>query len=65
MRLRGLPGRVGRMTRPAYLQVSVAEDGRFELPRLASNTLSNNADQRSPGSATVRELRKHDLGEHR
>jgi hypothetical protein len=29
------------------------------------NTLSNNAGQRSPASATVHELRKHDLGEHR
>jgi len=27
---------------------------------VAPNTLSNNAGQRSPASATVRELRKHD-----
>jgi hypothetical protein len=29
------------------------------------NTLSNNADRRSPAVATVRELRKHDPGDHR
>jgi hypothetical protein len=32
---------------------------------VAPNTLSNNAGPRSPASATVRELRKHDQGEHR
>jgi hypothetical protein len=30
-----------------------------------TNTLSNNAGQRSPASATVRELPEHHLGEHR
>jgi len=40
--------------------VSVAEDARFELARVAPNTLSNSADLRSPVSATVAELRKHD-----
>jgi hypothetical protein len=30
-----------------------------------TNTLSNNADRRSPGSATVRGLREHDPGDHR
>ena len=45
--------------------VSVAEDRRFELLRLAPNALSDNAGQRSPASATVRELRKHDPRDHR
>jgi len=30
-----------------------------------TNTLSNNAGQRSPAPATVRELRKHDPSDHR
>jgi hypothetical protein len=51
---------------PMFLQVSVAEDKRFELLRgLHPNTLSNNADQRSPASATVRDLPEHDRGGHR
>jgi hypothetical protein len=32
---------------------------------LAPNTLSNNVGRRSPAAATVRELRKHDPGDHR
>jgi hypothetical protein len=31
---------------------------------VAPNTLSNNAGQRSPASATVRELHNHDPSEH-
>ena len=49
----------------ASSQVTVAEDRRFELLRGCPNTLSNNAGQRSPASAAVRDLPKHDLGEHR
>jgi hypothetical protein len=50
---------------PMFLQVRVAEDRRFELLRgVAPNTLSNNAGQRSPASATVRELHKHHPSEH-
>jgi hypothetical protein len=47
------------------LQVSVAEDRRFELLRGLPNALSNKADSRSPEAATVRELREHDPGDHR
>jgi hypothetical protein len=50
---------------PMFLQVRVAEDRRFELLRVAPNTFSNNAGRRSPASATVRELRKHDPGDRR
>jgi len=32
---------------------------------VAPNTLSNNAHQRSPASATVRELREHDPADRR
>jgi len=39
-----------------FLQVSAAEDRRFELLRGCPNTLSNNADQRSPVFTTVRDL---------
>ncbi len=45
-----------------FPQLSVAEDARFELARVAPNTLSNNAGQRSPASVTVRDLPKHDRG---
>ncbi len=41
-----------------FLPVNVAEDTRFELTRGCPNTLSNNADQHSPVSATVRHVRK-------
>ena len=43
----------------------VAEVARFDLARGCPNTLSNNAGPRSPVSATARELRKHDPGDHR
>ena len=39
-----------------YWQVEIQGD---------SNTLSNNADQRSPAAAAVRGLRKHDPGDPR
>src|SRR5215831_16258038 len=45
-----------------FLQVSVAEDARFELARGGPNTLSNNAYQRSPRSAIVRDLPERDWG---
>jgi hypothetical protein len=54
-RERELPA--GQLPRPVFLQVNVAEDARFELARGCPNTLSNNADQRSPGFGTVRDLR--------
>jgi len=41
---------------PMFVQVSVAEDRRFELLRGCPNTLSNNADRRSPGFTTVRDV---------
>jgi hypothetical protein len=34
----------------------VEEDRRFELLRVAPNTLSNNVAQRSPGFTTVRDV---------
>jgi hypothetical protein len=46
-----------------FMQVSVAEDRRFELARGCPNTLSNNAGQRSPQAATVRDLPEHDRGD--
>ena len=42
----------------------LAEERRFELLRGCPQHASNNAGQRSPASATVRELRKHDPGDH-
>jgi len=48
-----------------FLQISVAEDRRFELLRGCPNTLSNIIVRRSPPSATARDLPEHDLGEHR
>jgi hypothetical protein len=34
----------------------MAEDRRFELLKVAPNTLSNNVGQRSPASVTIRDL---------
>jgi hypothetical protein len=53
------------MTGLMYCLVRVAEDRRFELLRVTPNTLSNTVAWRSPASAAVRQLREHDLSEHR
>jgi hypothetical protein len=55
-----------RRHRSGTIRLSPADELANNRLEVAShNTLSNNAGQRSPASATVRELRKRDLGEHR
>ena len=44
---------------------ALATSAGSDLRGRSANTLSNNADQRSPASATVREPREHDPRNHR
>jgi len=50
---------------PRFLVNVVEDNARPELARVAPNTLSNTVAWRSPASATVREQREHDPGDHR
>ena len=55
-----------RLDDRGFLQVKGGGGEEIRTPEgVAPNTLSNNADQRSPASATVREPREHDPGNHR